>query len=59
MTLVHNREEDLNDEYQQLLNGHGMQWYNRQRRHSALGQVSPKAFEKGHFGSNRESSKWE
>jgi transposase InsO family protein len=30
-------------------------WYNRQRRHSALGFVSPETFEKRHFESNRES----
>lgn len=30
-------------------------WYNRQRRHSAIGYVSPEAFEKRHFESNRES----
>jgi transposase InsO family protein len=32
-------------------------WYNRQRRHSALGYQSPEAFEKSHFDSNRESFK--
>jgi hypothetical protein len=32
-------------------------WYNRQRRHSALGYTSPESFEKNHFESNRESSK--
>jgi transposase InsO family protein len=32
-------------------------WYNRQRRHSALGCVSPEAFEKFHFESTRESFK--
>jgi putative transposase len=32
-------------------------WYNRQRRHSALGYVSPEAFEKSHFESTRESFK--
>lgn len=32
-------------------------WYNRQRRHSALGYTSPEAFEKIHFESNRESTK--
>ncbi|MDQ6661754.1 MAG: IS3 family transposase, partial [Chloroflexota bacterium] len=32
-------------------------WYNRQRRHSTLGYVSPEAFEKRYFESTRESSK--
>jgi len=32
-------------------------WYNRQRRHSALGYASPETFEQIHFESNRESSK--
>jgi len=32
-------------------------WYNRQRRHSALGYSSPGTFEKRHFESNRESFK--
>lgn len=32
-------------------------WYNRQRRHSALGYLSPEAFEKSHFESTRESFK--
>ena len=32
-------------------------WYNRQRRHSALGYASPEAFERIYFESNRESSK--
>jgi putative transposase len=32
-------------------------WYNRQRRHSALGYVSPEAFENRHFESTRESFK--
>jgi putative transposase len=32
-------------------------WYNRQRRHSSLGYVSPEAFEKRHFESSRESFK--
>lgn len=32
-------------------------WYNRHRRHSALGYASPEAFEKRYFESNRESSK--
>ena len=30
-------------------------WYNRQRRHSSLGYVSPQAFEMRHIESNRES----
>ena len=30
-------------------------WYNRQRRHSSIGYVSPEAFEKRHFESNPES----
>jgi transposase InsO family protein len=32
-------------------------WYNRQRRHSALGYTSPEAFEKRYFESNTESTK--
>ena len=32
-------------------------WYNRQRRHSALGYLSPDAFEMSHFESTRESFK--
>jgi transposase InsO family protein len=32
-------------------------WYNRQRRHSALGYASPETFEKSHFESTRESFK--
>jgi transposase InsO family protein len=32
-------------------------WYNRQRRHSALGYASPEAFEKRHFESNPVSTK--
>jgi transposase InsO family protein len=31
-------------------------WYNRQRRHSALGYTSPEAFERIHFESNRVST---
>jgi putative transposase len=30
-------------------------WYNRRKRHSSPGHVSPEAFEKRHFESNRES----
>jgi putative transposase len=32
-------------------------WYNRQRRHSALGYASPETFEQRYFESNRESTK--
>jgi putative transposase len=32
-------------------------WYNRQRRHSALGYLSPETFEMSHFESTRESFK--
>lgn len=32
-------------------------WYNRQRRHSALGYQSPEAFEQRHFESNPVSTK--
>jgi putative transposase len=32
-------------------------WYNRQRRHSALGYASPEAFEQRYFESNLVSTK--